>query len=649
MSGRTNPSGRKARGASSSAAGEQVADPGAAPGSGFRPARRVVILGGGLAGSTLARHLLLETDVEVRILDRARRLPTPRQKYGESSVQLAGHYYGKVLDLEEMLFHEHFMKYNLRFYWKTPGLAGDVFEHYGQTYIRNYSNVPSYQLDRNAFEASVLAMNAKDPRFSVVTGISELDVQLGSGGAVHRVSYRAGGEVHEEECDWFIDATGRGQWLARRDGLRQDNGVRHGASFLWVDGLLDIERLTRLDRTERRRHPHRRITGHLPHWLATNHFMGPGFWFWVIPLRHKTSLGLVYEHGAVDAAAVDSPEKLLEWVSREFPLFAEDLKQRRVVDHGRLRDYSHGCARTIHPDRWGLVGEAGRFSDPLYSPGSDLISTYNTLLVDAIQAPSERELRLRCQQGEALMRALYEAYIPSYGISYDALGDQEAFTLKYAWELSIYFAFYVFPFINGLLTDRLGALVVMRRFAELGALNASMQRFLSDYLQWKKARGMLCDGAAHAGRPLFQEQVEFPALARAERTFYEVEADAGAERRIVGDQVDNLQAMARAVHAWVASRVLGRPEIALSSRYAIEGDGADLAAQLVFDEQAFAARLVPGVGAPDDPPLSDALSFLSRFAVPAREATGDQGEPASSTDAAPEPSPARAVVGATRA
>ena len=34
-------------------------------------------------------------------------------------MQVAGHYFARVLDMEEHLFHEHVMKYNLRFMWKT--------------------------------------------------------------------------------------------------------------------------------------------------------------------------------------------------------------------------------------------------------------------------------------------------------------------------------------------------------------------------------------------------------------------------------------------------------------------------------------------------------------------------------------------------
>ena len=75
----------------------------------------VVIIGGGLAGQSLARHLLLETDKRILLVERRDELPQAKQKYGESTVQLAGFYYSRVLDLEEYLLREHYLKYNLRF------------------------------------------------------------------------------------------------------------------------------------------------------------------------------------------------------------------------------------------------------------------------------------------------------------------------------------------------------------------------------------------------------------------------------------------------------------------------------------------------------------------------------------------------------
>jgi flavin-dependent dehydrogenase len=527
----------------------------------------VVILGAGLAGLSLVRHLLLETDKTILLLEKRSEIPPPRQKVGESLVQMAGYYFSKVLDLEEHLLHEHLMKYNLRFYWKSGGCdnhGGDRcdescdescnnsrFEDFSQLYIRPFSNIASYQLDRNVLEGELLRLNQENSRFTFQAGISGLDVELATEGS-HSVRFKAG-EEFLVTARWVVDTTGRGRFLARRKGMTRPNTIDHGAFFWWVDGLVNIEKLTDSSPRQIRLNPNRRHTGHLPLWQATNHFMGEGLWFWVIPLKGKTSLGLVFDNAVVSHRDVFSVEKATEWVCREFPLFARDLPHRKVLDFGGYKSYSYDCTQTIDPTRWALSGEAGRFTDPLYSPGSDLIALYNTLIVDAICTEDDSELASKCQLYEHLMRSIYAAYVPAYATSYDALGDQEVFALKYGWELTIYFAGYVFPFINDLFTDRRFVLSFMRLFSRLGPLNRDLQAFLSEFYQWKKT----VQGVQGAPRePIFFDLTEIAALRQAEKTFYCIGVTVEEARRIFDEQVQNLEELARFIVSHVTSVVL---------------------------------------------------------------------------------------------
>ena len=448
--------------------------------------RDVVILGGGLAGLTLSRQLLLETDKRILMLERRDEIPWFHQKVGESSVQLAGHYFGKVLDLERYLLHEHFMKYNLRFYFRSGARENGRFEDYGHVSIRSFSNVPSYQFNRNTLEAELLRLNQESDRFSVVTGIRNLDVEIDPEGP-HQIRYRAGAEARSVEASWLVDASGRNRFLARKLKLQRPMPIHNNTFFWWVEGTVDIEKLT--DRSPRsvRLKSERSALGHLPVFLATNHFCAEGLWFWVIPLQGKTSLGLVYDSRVIRHEDINSVEKATRWVSEKFPLFARDLPTRKVLDFGTIRGFSHDCERTISPARWAMTGEAGRFTDPLYSPGSDLIATYNTMIVNAIAIDDPVERGAMIETYEQMMRALAGAYIPSYVVSYDCLGDQEAFSLKYSWELSVYFVAYVFPFINDLFGDRRFLIAFMRFFGRLGPINQALHKLLSAFLQLEEA------------------------------------------------------------------------------------------------------------------------------------------------------------------
>lgn len=516
------------------------------------PRYDVVILGAGLAGLTLARHLLLDTERTILLVDRQAEPPGPRQKYGESTVQLAGHYYGKVLDLSEVLHRDHTIKYNLRFYWPSSGRDNRDLEDYGQCFIRQFSNVVSYQLDRNTFEEELMRLVRASPRLAFEGGISDLVVDLRESGeeGPHLVSYVAGGERRTVEAGWVVDATGRNRHLARRHELARRSPYRHGSYFFWVDGLLDVEKLTSRSRREVRLREDRSILGHVPFWLATNHFCGEGYWFWVIPLQGKTSLGLVFDHDCVPREEVDTLEKLIAWVCERHPCFAEDLPRRKVLHWAGLRDYSHGCSQTISAARWAMSGESGRFLDPLYSPGSDFIAIHNTLIVDAIEARPER-LADKCRLAEQIMRACYESYVPGYS-AYPTLGDQETFSLKYTWELAIYFGFLVFPFINDLFTDPRFGVGYLARYSRLGPLNLGVQDVLSGYYRWKKERGL----AGGQPQPTHFDFLSVWALAQAEKTFYEVGVDATRAKRVLEQQFDNLEEMARWIAAHVASVVL---------------------------------------------------------------------------------------------
>ena len=522
----------------------------------------VLIIGAGLAGLSLARQLLLNSDKKILLLDKRSQIPSPHQKVGEATVQMSAYYFSKVLDLEEHLLREHLMKYNLRFYWKTAGRENRNFEDYSQSYIRNLSNIASYQLDRNKLEGEMLRLNLEYPNFTFNTSVTNLDVALSDDGP-HSISFKADGTEVSLEADWVVDTSGRGRLLARKKGLLKENPIRHGASFFWVEGLLNIEKLTDSAPREIRLNKDRAAIGHLPIWLATNHFCGEGFWFWVIPLQGKTSLGLVYDNTIFPRERISSLPKLIDWICEEFPLFARDLPYRKILDHSSLKDFSYDCTQTISESRWALSGESGRFTDPLYSPGGDLIALHNTLITDSILTENPAELASKVQLYEHLMKSCYGAYVPSYFVGYEVLGDQEAMTLKYTWELTVYFAFYVFPFINDLFTDTGFIPLYFSKFAHLGLVNSNLQVFIKDYYQWKKF------ASEPARTPIFNDFTELGPLRTAESTFYRVGVSIEAARTILDAQVHNLLELARFIVAHIYSVVLA-DERALTNRLFVE-------------------------------------------------------------------------------
>ncbi len=517
----------------------------------------VVIVGAGLAGLSLARQLLL-TDASVTILEVDKRLQVPPagQKVGEATVQVSGYYWSKVLELEEYLIRDHYMKYNLRFIWKTEGLDPTRIENYSQSYIRRMSNVASYQLNRNELEGELLRRNlAAGDRYVFDRHALDLAIDLDERGGPHTVSYTLDGERKTVTARWVVDCAGRAHVLQKKLNLQKSNNIRHGASFLWVDGLLNYENLTDSTPRQIRLNPQRAQLGHLPFWLATNHFVEEGLWLWVIPLPGITSLGLVYDTRVLKPEAVNDPKSLVKWICEHFPAFERDLPNRTILHSGSFRDFSFDAVQTIDRRHWAMVGEAGRWSDPLYSPGGDVISIYNTLVVDSILTKDQAELDAKVPLFEELERAVYAAYLPSFQIGYDCLGDQEAHSLKYVWELTIYFSFYVFPFINDLFTDRRFIVAFLRTFTRLGRVNLGLLTMLQQYYHWKKTNREPCTV------PVFFDFFEIQALSVAELTFYKVGVSIDEARTVLDEQFANTMTLARYVAAHICAMVLDDPAV----------------------------------------------------------------------------------------
>lgn len=517
----------------------------------------VIITGAGLAGLSLARQLLMYTDKTVLLLDRQENPPGKAQKVGESLVQLAGYYFSKTLDLEEHLLVHHYLKYNLRFHWKTTSGRHDYWEDVSSASIRSQSNLATFQLDRNILEAHMLELNKANPRFCFMGGVKNCQVELSADGGDHRVRF-TGGEVTGR---WVVDASGRPGILKRSLSLAKKNNVRHGSTWCWVDGQVNAEKLTAHSHAEALVHRKRQKLGNFPFYLATNHFCGEGWWFWVIPLHGMTSLGLVYDHAAIRPEDVANSRKMLDWVCREWPIFAEDFAGRKVIDEGRLVDYSYDSEQTISPARWAVTGEAGRFSDPLYSPGSDLIAIYNTLIVDAVKN-DDAGLESKCDFYEQVMRVMYEAYVPSYATSYNCLGDPETLTLKYTWELALYFGFYVMPFVNQLFTNRKFMQAYLRKFAFFGPINRNLQKFLSDFFLWKKANGSIAlEEAVHI------DFYDMEPLRMSEKLFYEVGLTAEEAERLLEMQLERMREFTRYILAHVHAVVLGDKRVLLNAKF----------------------------------------------------------------------------------
>ncbi|MET0505245.1 MAG: NAD(P)-binding protein, partial [Luteibacter sp.] len=105
-----------------------------------------VILGGGLAGLTLALQLKgTYPDMDIVVLERqVRPLPVAAHKVGESTVEIAAHYLTDTLGLREHLETEHIRKFGFRFFFSE---GRNDLESVVELGASTYLATPSYQLD----------------------------------------------------------------------------------------------------------------------------------------------------------------------------------------------------------------------------------------------------------------------------------------------------------------------------------------------------------------------------------------------------------------------------------------------------------------------------------------------------------------------
>ena len=150
-----------------------------------------------------------------------------------------------------------------------------------------------------------------------------------------------------------------------------------------------------------------------------------------------------------------------------------------------LQHFAHGCARVFSADRWALVGEAGVFTDPFYSPGSDFIAMGNDYATDLIVRDARGEdIAARAEAFNTTYLRLFDAFIRLYDGQYPIMGNAQVMTAKVSWDNACYWAITALLFFQRRLRqpEFIASIEpLMRRFF---VLHARMQQFLK---AWDRA------------------------------------------------------------------------------------------------------------------------------------------------------------------
>ncbi|MEX0657558.1 MAG: NAD(P)-binding protein [Egibacteraceae bacterium] len=155
----------------------------------------VVVLGGGLAGLSLALQLRRAAP-GLSVVVAERRAYRPRSaafKVGESTSEVGAHYFANVLGLGEYLREAQVRKNGLRFFFSAGGNL-DIAERV-EFSTPLHPQIATYQLDRGLLENTLWDRNRAEGSV-VLRGCRVEDVELSADG--HRVSLLQGAPLRDQ-------------------------------------------------------------------------------------------------------------------------------------------------------------------------------------------------------------------------------------------------------------------------------------------------------------------------------------------------------------------------------------------------------------------------------------------------------------------
>ncbi len=394
----------------------------------------VVVIGGALSGASTATLLLRQNPgIRILIVEKSEKLG---RRVGEATVEVSGHFLGRVLGLTRYLNEHHIAKQGLRFWFanervKSLNQAAEI----GPRYL---ARLPSYQIDRAEIDEEIMR-RASEAGATVLRPATISRVDLTSGG-LQKLAVKHDGKTRKISTRWVIDASGLTAMLARKNGWWQPN-TAHPTAAAWGrwKNVKDWDG--------------RELAEEFPEWAAaqfgtrgtaTNHLIGDGWWSWWIPLKGgDTSIGVVWDQRLVDFQRDGRGigERMREFLNHH-PVGAELLEGAEFIPEDmHWRKNLAYRSSTFVGDGFALVGDAAAFMDPFYSPGMDWIAFTASRTANLVsrQRKGEEMQALVARHNDDFSTCHDRWFAALYQDKYDYIGEFDLLFLAFRLDLSLYY------------------------------------------------------------------------------------------------------------------------------------------------------------------------------------------------------------------
>ena len=406
----------------------------------------VLIVGGAFSGAATA--LLLRRQMpSLRVLI-VEKLAAFDAKVGEATTEMSAMFLTRRLALWEHLERHHLPKEGLRYWSANERVTGHADASEAGGFLR--SAVPSFQLRRDVLDEHILKL-ATDEGAELIRPATVRTFELKDFDNTVTIARKdaAGTEATQTvRCTWLIDASGRNCFIGRKLGLIDWNDA-HPIASIWArwQNVRHIDDLAA------------RAAGPLAagnvgsRRLATNHYVGHGYWVWVIPLGNgETSIGVVFDKRIHQLHEVAGPRDDVRQLPQAAPR-PRRAARRRDAAPGRppRRSRVAYVTRQYMGPGWALVGDAAAFIDPYYSPGLDHCAfsaeaTTRIILAHARGETAGAAMRdVIRRHNELFLRSYHRFFDCIYRDKYFLFGEHDLITASFLLDTALYYIFVVTP------------------------------------------------------------------------------------------------------------------------------------------------------------------------------------------------------------